>query len=122
MLTLGTGIGGGLVLRGEVYRGSVGAAAEAGAHGDQGRRPALAKGNCPNYGCWRRWASGTAIAREGCVRPRSNPNSGLGQALAAGREITGALVTEIAHDGDEAAREVLADIRLLARRRHSPTT
>ena len=68
------------------------------------------QGNCPNYGCLEAMASGTAIAREGLRAAEEQPDSGLGRALAAGREITGALVTEIAHDGDEAAREVLAGI------------
>src|SRR5204862_109879 len=36
------------------------------------------------------------------------PESALGKELRAGREITGALVTELAHDGDETAREVLS--------------
>ena len=41
MLTIGTGIGGGLILGGEVYRGSTGAGAELGPHGDRDRRAAL---------------------------------------------------------------------------------
>jgi len=109
MLTLGTGIGGGLVLNGQVYRGAVGAAAELGhmvVYADGPR----CQGNCPNYGCLEAMASGTAIAREGLRAAEEQPDSGLAQALAAGREITGALVTEIAHDGDQAARDVLAGI------------
>ncbi|HEX6618982.1 MAG TPA: ROK family protein, partial [Solirubrobacteraceae bacterium] len=38
---------------------------------------------------------------------RSAPNSALGRALDSGREITGALVTELAHDGDAAAGDVM---------------
>jgi glucokinase len=51
--------------------------------------------------------SGHAIGVEGLRVARDAPDSGLGRALAAGREITGALVTEIAHDGDAAARDVM---------------
>ena len=51
--------------------------------------------------------SGHAIGVEGLRVARDAPESGLGRALAAGREITGALVTEIAHDGDAAARDVM---------------
>ena len=39
---------------------------------------------------------------------RERPDSGLGRALAEGRELAGPLVTELAHDGDEAAIETLA--------------
>jgi glucokinase len=109
MLTLGTGIGGGLVLGGEVYRGAVGAAAELGHMVIYADGPRC-QGNCPNYGCLEAMASGTAIAREGLRAAEENPDSELAQALAAGREITGALVTEIAHDGDQAAIDVLAGI------------
>jgi glucokinase len=41
------------------------------------------------------------------ARARSEPDSALGRALDAGRDITGALVTELAHDGDSVAREVM---------------
>jgi glucokinase len=53
-------------------------------------------------------ASGTALGREALRVAESAPESGLGRALAAGREITGALVTELAHDGDRASRDVVA--------------
>lgn len=105
MLTLGTGIGGGLVLGGRVYRGHTGAGGELG-H----MVVALDGPPCPcgSRGCLETLVSGTAIAREGAAAGRRAPESALGRALGAGREITGPLVTELAHDGDEAAREVLA--------------
>jgi glucokinase len=53
-------------------------------------------------------ASGTAIGREGQAAARSAPDSALGQALAAGRAVSGSLVTELAHDGDEVAQAVLS--------------
>jgi glucokinase len=53
-------------------------------------------------------ASGTAIGREGEAAARSAPDSALGQALAAGRVVSGALVTELAHDGDAVAQGVLS--------------
>jgi glucokinase len=55
-------------------------------------------------------ASGSAIGREGVAAARRAPSSALGRRLAAGREITGGIVTELAHDGDEAAQAVLAEI------------
>ena len=52
-------------------------------------------------------ASGTAIGREGAAAAERHPESPLGQIRAQAREVTGALVTELAHDGDPVAREVL---------------
>jgi glucokinase len=52
-------------------------------------------------------ASGTALAREALRIARERPESGLGKALTDGREIAGPLVTELAHDGDAAALEVI---------------
>jgi glucokinase len=53
-------------------------------------------------------ASGTAIGREGAAAAERSPESALGRELRAGRAISGALVTELAHDGDPEARAVLA--------------
>ncbi|UGS34634.1 Glucokinase [Capillimicrobium parvum] len=107
MLTLGTGIGGGILVDGRVYRGSQGAAGELG-HivVDQDGPPC--QGNCPNRGCLEVMASGSALVREATAMAGERPRSELGRALASGRGITGPLVTELAHDGDEAARDVLA--------------
>ena len=109
MLTLGTGIGGGLVLGGRVYRGSTGAGAELGHMTvDLGGPPC--QGGCPNRGCLEVMASGPAIGREGAAAAEREPESALGRALAGGSVVTGALVTALAIDGDEAARSVLATI------------
>jgi glucokinase len=106
MLTLGTGIGGGLIVGGRLVHGARGAAAELGHIIVDSDGPPC-PGSCPNHGCLEALVSGHAIGVEGLRVGRSEPSSALGQALAAGREITGALVTELAHDGDEAAREVM---------------
>jgi glucokinase len=66
------------------------------------------QGDCPNRGCLEVMASGTAIGREGAAAAGREPESALAGELRAGREITGALVTELAHDGDATAREILA--------------
>ena len=108
MLTLGTGIGGGLLFGGEVYRGSAGAGAELGHIVVDPDGPEC-PGDCPGRGCLEAFASGNAIGRAGAEAARHSPDSGLGAALAQGREITGGLVAELAHDGDEAAIEVLAE-------------
>jgi glucokinase len=107
MLTIGTGIGGGLILSGELYRGAHGSAAELG-HMVIDEHGPPCQGNCPNRGCLETLASGTALTREALEVARAEPDSDLGRSLAAGREITGALVTELAHDGEGRAREVIA--------------
>ena len=105
MLTVGTGIGGGLILGGEIYRGSTGAGAELGHVVIQVDGPPC-QGNCPNHGCVEALASGTALGREGRAAAESNPNSALGKLLAAGEEVDGKTVTEAALAGDELAIEV----------------
>src|SRR5262249_39080913 len=94
MLTIGTGIGGGLILGGEVYRGSTGAGAELG-HIVIVEDGLPCQGNCPNHGCVETYASGTAIAREGAAAAEREPDSALGKALAAG-PIHGKTVTDLA--------------------------
>ncbi len=107
LLTLGTGIGGGLVVGGALQRGSQGAGAELGHMVVQADGPRC-QGNCPNHGCLEAMCSGTALVREAVRMALRRPASGLGRALADGREITGPLVTELAHDGDVGAVDTLA--------------
>ncbi len=107
VLTIGTGIGGGLILRGELYRGSIGAGAELG-HTVIDMNGPPCQGNCPNRGCVEALASGTALEREAARIATERPDSGLGRALSAGRQLTGPLVTELAHDGDQAAVDAVA--------------
>jgi glucokinase len=106
MLTIGTGIGGAVLLDGRLYRGATGAAGELGHMVVDMNGPAC-QGNCPNRGCLEAMASGRAIGREGVLAAEAEPESQLGQALAGGREITGALVTDLAHAGDPPALAVL---------------
>jgi glucokinase len=102
MLTIGTGIGGGLILGGEVYRGATGAGAELGHMVIQADGPPC-QGNCPNHGCIEALASGTALGREGRAAAESSPDSALGQLLAAGETVDGTAVTKAAIAGDETA-------------------
>ena len=107
LLTVGTGIGGGVIIGGEVYRGAIGAAGELGHIVIDYDGPPC-QGNCPNNGCVETLASGTAISREGKAAAERHPESALGKALAAGTWDGGRTVTDAAVAGDEVARGVVA--------------
>jgi glucokinase len=109
LVALGTGIGSGLLLDGRIYRGSRGLGAEIGhmvidLHGPD------CQGSCPGRGCLEVMASGSTIGREGRAAAAAAPDSALGRRAAADQEITGGIVTELAHAGDDAAISVLAQI------------
>src|SRR5579863_6141533 len=99
MLTLGTGVGGAILIGGELYRGAQGAAGELGHMVIEPDGPDCGPG-CPSHGCLEALVSGTALAREARAAARREPARALGRAFAAGRETAGPLVTELAHDGD----------------------
>jgi glucokinase len=106
VLTLGTGIGGGLILGGRLYRGARGGAAELG-HMEIDFDGPPCTDNCPGRGCAELFVSGTALVREAHRLAQERPDSGLGRAVREGRPLVGPLVTELAHDGDLAALEVV---------------
>jgi glucokinase len=109
MLTLGTGIGGAIVAGGRLLRGARGAAGELG-HMVVDIDGPPCPGNCPNRGCLEALASGSALAVEGEHVAAADRDSALAREAAAGRPITGALVTELAHDGDAAARRAVESV------------
>ena len=77
LLTLGTGIGGGLLLRGEIYRGWINGGAEMGHMVvEMNGRPC--QGNCPNWGCLESVASGSALVREASLAVARRPDTELG--------------------------------------------
>lgn len=106
LLTLGTGIGGGVVVDGALVRGAVGSAGELG-HMVIDMDGPRCQGNCPSRGCLEAFASGTALGRDALAAAHEHPDSGLGRALAEGRAVTGALATELARAGDPTAVAVL---------------
>ena len=108
LLTIGTGIGGGLIVDGQPFRGSRGAGAELG-HIVVDIDGTRCQGSCPNRGCIESIASGTAIATEAARLAREEPDSALGRA-AAGGEVDARLVTALAETGDAPAIEILATI------------
>ena len=107
LLTIGTGIGGGLIVNGEVYRGTTGAGAELGHLVIDADGPPC-QGNCPNHGCVEAVASGTALGREARAAAQRDPDSALGKLLAAGAPVDGRAATDAAIAGDPVAREVVA--------------
>ncbi|MDI6800196.1 MAG: ROK family protein [Actinomycetota bacterium] len=71
-VTLGTGVGGGLILNGEMYRGSLGCAAEVGHMIIDRNGPMCA---CGNYGCFEALAAGPAISKRARAALTDKPNS-----------------------------------------------
>ncbi len=109
-ITLGTGIGGAMVLAGRLERGRYGVAGE---YGHQIIVPGGHRCECGNRGCWEQYASGNALGRE--ARELARANSPVAQELlrAVGGipdAITGAVVTQLAREGDAASRELLEDV------------
>ena len=104
-LTLGTGIGGGVISHGVLLRGAQGSGGELGHVTVQATGPRCA---CGNRGCLEALASGTAIGRRARERAVEKPGSALGR-IAARREVLGEDVTELAQNGDETAILVLEE-------------
>lgn len=109
-VNLGTGIGGALVMDGELLRGRFGVAGE---FGHMQVVPQGIRCECGNRGCWEQYASGNALVRE--ARELAAAGSPVATELlqrAGGQPegITGPLVTEAAREGDAAARELFVDV------------
>jgi glucokinase len=109
-ITLGTGIGGGLVINGRLFRGSYGMA------GEWGHMISVPNGHrceCGNRGCWEQYASGNALVREARELARSHsPVAHRLLELAGGEvdNITGPGVTAAAIQGEPNAIELLGDV------------
>ena len=108
LVTVGTGIGGGIVMDGQIYRGAHGFAAEIGHIIVEPGGPVC---GCGNRGCWEQMASGHAIQRAGREAAERYPHSGIAR-LAEGvpARVTGSIVTLAAQGGDETARAILAKV------------
>jgi glucokinase len=106
-LTVGTGIGGGIVLDGAIYHGASDIAGELGhmSIDSTGRRC-----KCGNYGCLEAYASGPAIAARAVEGVEAGADTSLPKYVDGNLErITAQVVYEAAHDGDEYALEVVRD-------------
>lgn len=105
MVTLGTGIGGGFIFDGLIYRGSHGFAAEIGHMVIDPRGP---KCGCGQFGCWERLASGTALG-EMAREIAASPEGARILAAANGQlaNVKGESVSQAAADGDPVARGLI---------------
>jgi glucokinase len=109
MLTLGTGIGGGIICGGRPYRGFGGSAGEFG-HVMIDMDGLECPGNCPNHGCLEAYASGTAMGAAARASAEAHPESALGRALRGGEVVDGLLLTRLAAEGDGDAVALLARV------------
>jgi glucokinase len=109
MLTVGTGVGGGIVLQGRIYRGATGAAGEVG-HTIVGLDLAgavPAPMGFPQPGSLEFVASGHALDRLAAQSAQLHPHSELGRLHAAGKPVLGADAVAAAREGDEAAARMV---------------
>jgi glucokinase len=110
MITLGTGIGGGIVMQGRLQRGAHGVA------GEWGHMRVVPDGRlcaCGNRGCWEQYASGTALGQTAREVATSSPAAAArllervdGQAA----RLTGEDVAVAAADGDALALELVTEV------------
>jgi glucokinase len=111
MLTIGTGVGGGLVLGGRIYRGSTGGAAELGhtivGLDLEGESVVPEPTRFPQRGSLESVAAGHALDQLADEAARLYPDSRLGQAQAAGEKILGADTVRAAHQGDAVAARMV---------------
>ena len=100
MVTLGTGVGGGIIIGGRIYDGMRGAGAEL------GHTLLVMDGEpctCGRRGCWEAYSSATALIRQACQAAARHPDSLLARLA----DVNGKTVFDAADRGDETARAVV---------------
>ena len=106
MLTVGTGIGGGIVVNSNLLRGSFGIAAEI------GHLRIVPNGllcGCGAYGCFEQYGSGTALLRHAREAIQAHPDRAskiLNRGDGSIEGVNGTAITEAARDGDELALSI----------------
>ena len=110
MVNLGTGIGGAMVVDGQIMRGRFGIAGE---FGHMQVVPGGQRCECGNKGCWEQYASGNALVRE--ARSLMTAGSPMATDLLDRVDgdpsaLTGPMITEAAREGDPTATELLGEI------------
>ncbi len=107
MVTMGTGIGGGIIIDDHLVRGANGMAGE---FGHMQVVPGGQPCECGGRGCWEQYSSGNALVRFARARMGEQP-SVLEEATGGNPElVTGPMVTEAAEDGDLVARQAFASV------------
>jgi glucokinase len=106
-ITLGTGVGGGIVINGALYRGSSLSAGEVGHATINEHGPSC---NCGNYGCMETYVGNAAIVKHALRRLRNNKKS-LMYELAQRKtsNITPKIISEAANRGDAVAKDILQE-------------
>jgi glucokinase len=109
MITIGTGVGGGLVLGGRIYRGATGGAGELGHTliGLDLSWPVPEAGHFPQPGSLEHAAAGIALDAMVCEAAIREPESALSRLRQAGEKVAGPEAVEAARDGDPGARRVI---------------
>ena len=111
MITLGTGVGGGIVINGEIYEGNYSAG------GELGHIMLIQDGqqcSCGRKGCWEAYASATALIRQTRHAMIDNPDS-LMNVISTLDNVDGKTAFDAAKKGDKAAQKVVDDyIRYIA--------
>lgn len=107
MLTLGTGVGGGLVLGGRIWHGMNGMANE---FGHITVEPAGARCGCGNRGCLEAYASATAVVRMANEAIASGAAPGLARAARANGDFSAKVICKLATEGDEQAGQVFRTV------------
>jgi glucokinase len=107
MLTLGTGVGGGVVLNGQVWHGMTGMAGELGHINVAPNGPPC---NCGSCGCLEQLASATAIKRMAVEAIATGKAPELARAMHSEPEFSSKVVHQMAMQGDEPAREIFRQV------------
>ncbi|WP_307807642.1 ROK family protein [Nocardioides xinjiangensis] len=107
MITMGTGIGGAVLLRGEVVRGASGMAGE---FGHMQVVPAGRPCECGRRGCWEQYSSGNALVRRARSLMTEQPSVLLKMSGGDPGRVTGPMVTAAAEQGDRVAREAFTSV------------
>jgi glucokinase len=106
LITVGTGIGGGIIVNGRLYTGSSGSAGEVGHITIDVNGPRC---SCGNIGCWEMFASGRAMAGEAKARLRGGEKSILAEMVKGEiEEITTEKIDAAARQGDPLSLEVIS--------------
>ncbi len=103
MLTLGTGVGGGIVLEGRIWHGMTGMAGE---FGHMTVEPEGPQCGCGNRGCVEQYASATAVVRMAKEAIASGRAPGLARAASSDPEFNAKAVYNLAIQGDEEAKKI----------------